>query len=196
MYSIRSQQPVKNKHKLTDVTIRLIVPLATFSLALSRRSPDMAASRFGVVDYVVFAAMLLVSAAIGIFYGCLGGKQKTTKEYLLGDRNMLTWPVAFSLMASFLSAITLLGVPAEVYTFGIQYVVLVFFSYLLLLSVVHVLYVPMIHRVRITSAYEVSPTIFSQTFTRSEPNSGDSNMNSSNTIAVFVFPAILPSWHR
>ena len=39
-----------------------------------------------------------------------GGRQKTAGEYLLGDRSMSEWPVAFSLMASFMSAITLLGV--------------------------------------------------------------------------------------
>jgi hypothetical protein len=33
----------------------------------------------GVVDYVVFAAMLLLSASIGVYYRCTGGKQKTTK---------------------------------------------------------------------------------------------------------------------
>ena len=38
---------------------------------------------FDVWDYVVFSLMLGVSAAIGIYYACAGGKQKTTKEFLL-----------------------------------------------------------------------------------------------------------------
>ncbi len=41
---------------------------------------------------------------------CTGGKQRTADEYLLGDQSMPACPVAFSLMASFMSAITLLGV--------------------------------------------------------------------------------------
>ena len=68
--------------------------------------------RFSVVDYVVFSVMLLISALIGIWYGCgPGGKQKTTAEYLLGDRQMKNWPVAISLLVSYLSAITILGLP-------------------------------------------------------------------------------------
>ena len=43
-------------------------------------------------------------------YRLSGGKQRTAEEYLLGDKKMSEWPVAFSLMASFMSAITLLGV--------------------------------------------------------------------------------------
>ena len=45
--------------------------------------------RFSTVDYVVFSIMLLISALIGIWYGCgPGGKQKTTAEYLLRERQM------------------------------------------------------------------------------------------------------------
>ena len=60
---------------------------------------------FSVWDYVVFSLVLLFSAAIGIFYGCTGGKQKTTKEFLMADRKMNFIPVAMSLLASFMSGI-------------------------------------------------------------------------------------------
>lgn len=43
-------------------------------------------SRFGPWDYVVFAGMLSVSAIIGLYYACSGGKQSTTSEFLLGNR--------------------------------------------------------------------------------------------------------------
>jgi len=52
---------------------------------------------FKWADYVVFSLVLLLSAAIGFYYACTGGKQKTTKEYLLADRNMHWIPVAISL---------------------------------------------------------------------------------------------------
>ncbi|GBN01615.1 Putative sodium-dependent multivitamin transporter [Araneus ventricosus] len=74
----------------------------------------------GVVDYLIFACMLLVSAGIGIYFRFSGGKQKTTDEYLLAGKDMSILPVAFSLMASFLSAITVIGVPAEMYQYGIN----------------------------------------------------------------------------
>ena len=73
-----------------------------------------AVASFGAADYVVFAAMLAVSAVIGIYYAFAGGKQSTTSEFLMGDRSMSVLPVAMSLMASFLSGISLLGIPVEV----------------------------------------------------------------------------------
>ena len=50
-------------------------------------------------DYVVLFLMLAFSAAIGVYYACTGGKQKSTKEYLLADGNMHWFPVACSLLA-------------------------------------------------------------------------------------------------
>ena len=116
----------------------------------------MADDRFSVIDYVVFSIMLLISALIGIWYGCgPGGKQKTTAEYLLGDRQMKNWPVAISILVSFLSAITLLGLPAEIYTYGTQFY-LVIVSYVLICATVSTVFIPMFRRIRITSVNEVS----------------------------------------
>ena len=64
---------------------------------------------FSVWDYVVFGGVLAISAAIGIYYGCTGGRQRTTAEFLMADRKMHVLPVTLSLLASFMSAITLLG---------------------------------------------------------------------------------------
>ena len=112
--------------------------------------------KFSVVDYVVFSIMLLISALIGVWYGCgPGGKQKTTAEYLLANRKMRHFPVAISLLVSYLSAITLLGVPSEIYTYGAQYYVLIV-SYFIICGVVAIVFVPMFRRVNITCANEVS----------------------------------------
>ncbi|MXQ81239.1 hypothetical protein E5288_WYG005844 [Bos mutus] len=73
---------------------------------------------FVVWDYVVFAGMLLISAVIGIYYAFAGGGQQTSKDFLMGGRRMTAVPVALSLTASFMSAVTVLGTPSEVYRFG------------------------------------------------------------------------------
>ena len=116
----------------------------------------MAEDHFSVVDYVVFSIMLLISALIGIWYGCGpgGNKQRTTAEYLLGDRQMKNWPVAISILVSFLSAITLLGLPAEIYTYGTQFY-LIIISYVLICIPVSAVYIPMFRRIKITSVNEV-----------------------------------------
>uniref|UniRef100_A0A182XJ67 Sodium-dependent multivitamin transporter n=1 Tax=Anopheles quadriannulatus TaxID=34691 RepID=A0A182XJ67_ANOQN len=113
------------------------------------------ASAFGVWDYVVFIAMLMISAGIGVYYRFSGGKQKTNAEYLLADRNMSIWPVSFSLMASFMSAITLLGVSNENYQFGTQFVA-INLSYGLATPIAAYLFLPVFFRLQACSAYEVS----------------------------------------
>jgi Na+/proline symporter len=114
----------------------------------------MAERSFHPADYVVFGLMLLVSAGIGIYHGCTGGKQRTTSEYLLGNRSMKTLPIAISLLASYLSAITLLGVPSEIFTYGAQYTVLLF-SYFILTATAAIIFVPIFHGLHLTSAHEV-----------------------------------------
>ncbi len=39
-------------------------------------------------DYLFFAGILAISAAIGITFACVGGKQRSTSEYLAANRNL------------------------------------------------------------------------------------------------------------
>ncbi|XP_044752026.1 putative sodium-dependent multivitamin transporter [Coccinella septempunctata] len=117
---------------------------------------------FGTWDYVVLVIVLLVSSMVGVYYRFTGGKQRTTKEYLLADKNMPFLPVAFSLMASFMSAITLLGVSSENYTFGIQFVV-INLSYGIFTWVAAYLYLPVFFQLQATSAYEYLERRFGKT---------------------------------
>lgn len=70
---------------------------------------------FSWVDYTVLAIMLLVSCLIGTFYGFFTKQQETSQDFLLGGSSMSTFPTAMSLAASFITAIELLGNPAEMY---------------------------------------------------------------------------------
>ncbi|XP_045620487.2 sodium-coupled monocarboxylate transporter 2 [Procambarus clarkii] len=108
--------------------------------------------RFTWIDYLVFGLMLALSAVIGIFYGCFSKKQDT-KEFLMAGKSMTTFPVAMSLIASFMSAITLLGTPSEVYQFGFIYW-LIIFSYMLVMPAAAYLYFPVFYKLQVTSAYE------------------------------------------
>ena len=81
-----------------------------------------------------------------------GGKQKTQREYLLADKKASVLPVAFSLMASFMSAITLLGVTMENYRHGTQFV-LINLSYLLSTPVAAYLFLPVFHGLQSPSVY-------------------------------------------
>ncbi|KAK0046406.1 sodium-dependent multivitamin transporter isoform X2 [Biomphalaria pfeifferi] len=77
-------------------------------------------STFQWQDYLVFGVMLLVSSVIGLYFGIKSKKRHTVsaEEMLTGSRNLPVLPVAMSLGASFTSATTILGIPAEVYLRG------------------------------------------------------------------------------
>lgn len=53
---------------------------------------------FDWVEYSVCAAMMSLSAMIGIYYGCFS-KQNTVSEYMLGGKKMGIFPIAMSLIA-------------------------------------------------------------------------------------------------
>ena len=65
---------------------------------------------FSWVDYVVFALLLVFSLGIGIFYAMRDrGRAGSTKEYLMAGKSMSVAPATLSFIASFMSAIMLLG---------------------------------------------------------------------------------------
>lgn len=79
-------------------------------------------SYFSILDYGVFILMLLLSALIGVYFGFISKKkQNNTAEYLLGSKQMGFLPIAASLIASHISATTLLALPAEIYSNGSEY---------------------------------------------------------------------------
>uniref|UniRef100_A0A1I8HK47 DUF418 domain-containing protein n=1 Tax=Macrostomum lignano TaxID=282301 RepID=A0A1I8HK47_9PLAT len=87
--------------------------------------------------------------SVGIYFALSGGKQKTTAEYLI----MRLVPVSVSLVASFLSAILILGHPAEIYLNGIG-----FHFHLIGATIAYLttafLFVGLFYQLRITSAFE------------------------------------------
>lgn len=110
-------------------------------------------STFSTVDYVVFALLLVFSLAIGLYHACQGWGRHTVGQLLLADRKMGCLPVALSLLATFQSAVAILGVPSEIYRFGTQYWFLGC-SYILGLLIPAHVFIPVFYRLRLTSAYE------------------------------------------
>lgn len=141
---------VRAQHSFIFSAMRL-----TFSIWWPAMEEDAIQKKFfSVADYVVFVLVLVISAGIGIYYSCTGGKQKTTGEFLMADRQMSILPVTLSMVASFMSAIMLLGTPAEMYIYGTEYMI-IFVAYIMVAPVAAYLYTPVFYRLRLTSAYEV-----------------------------------------
>lgn len=140
----------------------------------------------GWIDYLVITMMLCISVGIGIYYRFSGGRQKTmdviilslrksslkrnyslltlccnegqwvSQEYFIASRSMGIVPVAIALVVSFMSAVTLLGVSAENYTYGTQFIV-INLAYLIGTPIVCYGFLPVFFKLQATSAYEVSP---------------------------------------
>lgn len=116
---------------------------------------------FSVVDYVLFGLMLAFSATIGVFYAIKDRKRSNTKEFLLAGGNMNPIPVSLSILASFMSAITLLGTPAEMYNYTTMYFY-IGLGYLFVVAGAAHLFIPIFYKLRCTSAYEYLEHRFSK----------------------------------
>ncbi|XP_034531447.1 solute carrier family 5 member 6 [Notolabrus celidotus] len=116
---------------------------------------------FTVVDYVIFGVLLAASIGIGLYHALSGGRQRTTQEFLMADRSMSCLPVSLSLIASFQSAVAIIGVPAEIYTHGTQYWFIGCAYILGLLIPAHV-FIPVLYRLRLSSAYQYLELRFSK----------------------------------
>ncbi|XP_046805041.1 sodium-coupled monocarboxylate transporter 1 [Lucilia cuprina] len=127
---------------------------------------------FGVMDYCVFVLMLIVCAGIGFYFGFIEKKKKKQPniekrrgsealDYLVGGRKMKVFPVSLSLVASFVSGISLLGTSTEIYVYGTQYA---FILVTLALSGVISWYIflPVFCNLQLTSTYEYFEKRFSR----------------------------------
>ncbi|XP_057342127.1 sodium-coupled monocarboxylate transporter 1-like [Microplitis mediator] len=107
---------------------------------------------FGTVDYIIFTLMLVSCGGIGVYFGFIK-KSTGEDEYLVGGRNMKTFPVSLSLIASFISGISLLGTPTEVYVHGTSYL-FIGLGVILVGFTMSSIYLPVFHNLRLTSTYE------------------------------------------
>lgn len=133
--------------------------------------------RFGSVDYAVFLGMIVLSTSTGIYFGCIKkskvkleeaeptlptttpkrrkhdfGSEKMS-EYLLGSRNLKVFPVAMSLIASYISGVTILGTTSEIYNYGTQYWFIAIAIVLQGIAVSYV-YIPVFSALQVGSSYE------------------------------------------
>lgn len=111
---------------------------------------------FGWGDYVAFGVLCAASCGGGLWYSALSSRAKAVvdiRDYLLGGRSMSTFPVAMSLIASYVSGVTILGTPAEIFNYGTQYW-LVIFGVTLSCVIVATIYLPVFCKLRLSSSYE------------------------------------------
>lgn len=110
---------------------------------------------FAVADYAVFAGMLLLSMAIGLYQALKKQPQDaSTDDFFTGGRGMSAVPVGLSLCASFMSAVQVLGVPSEAYRFGFKFLYMCLGQSINSLLTAY-LFLPVFFRLGITSINQV-----------------------------------------
>ncbi|CAG2239125.1 SLC5A6 [Mytilus edulis] len=133
---------------------RLLKVIREQCLRLKSENLEQMEKHFSATDWVVFVITLVIPSCIGIYHGFTGGRQRTTREFLMADRKMSCLPVAVSILVSFQSAILILGAPAEMYTKGTQYY-LYTFGQMLAVVMATILFVPLFYPLKMTSMYEL-----------------------------------------
>lgn len=126
--------------------------------------------------------MLILSTVTGVYYGYFKRKKLTDDEpssngtaqadvdsnqkdpeqasksladYLLGSKELKIFPVAMSLVASYISGLTILGTPSEIYNYGTQYSLIIFPIFAVGFTVAFV-FLPVFSSLQVGSSYEVS----------------------------------------
>jgi solute:Na+ symporter, SSS family len=105
------------------------------------------------LDLVIIFGYLIGIVAFGTWFG---RKQKTTKDYFLGDRSVPWWAVAFSIVATETSTVTFISVPGIAFSRGgnFQFLQLVF-GYLLGRIVISILFIPSYFRGDLMTVYQL-----------------------------------------
>ncbi|XP_076449523.1 LOW QUALITY PROTEIN: sodium-coupled monocarboxylate transporter 1-like [Babylonia areolata] len=116
---------------------------------------------FHQLDYLAFSIILFISAAIGLLTA-FKHRRATAEQLLTGNRKLPLFPVVMSLTATFVSAITVLGLPVEAYMNNTEYW-LVGLGYVPALLVTAFVFMPVIFRLRVTSAYQYLEFRFNRT---------------------------------
>ncbi len=113
----------------------------------------MAGEGFQWLDYILFSGILLLSTGMGLWAAYTGRHQKTAQQFLVGNRDFNPIPVTISIFMSFASAITVLGMTAEMYLYGLQFVLNVVG---LVLSNIYcaLVFVPFFYDLKMTSTFE------------------------------------------
>ncbi|KAK7866109.1 hypothetical protein R5R35_011627 [Gryllus longicercus] len=138
---------------MAAATMAAAAAAATEALAAAAVDECHPDGTFSWPDYLVLAVMLVASTTIGLVFGLRGPKQATAEDFLLGGSSMGVGPVALSLATSFITAIELLGNPAEVYAHGTQFW-LICVPFVVVAPAAAYLYIPVFHKLHLTSAFE------------------------------------------
>lgn len=102
------------------------------------------------LDFAVIALYLLLVTALGVM---VHQRNRSREDFLFAGKSMGWIPIGISIAAAFISGISYVGLPTEVYSYGLNFMLYVL-AYLLVIPVILYFFLPFYGGVRITTAYE------------------------------------------
>ena len=105
------------------------------------------------LDLIIIFGYLIGITAFGIWYA---GKQTTTEEYFVGNRNVPWWAIAMSIVATETSTITFISVPGIAFAKGgnFEFLQLVL-GYILGRVVISLVFIPLYFKGRLQTVYQL-----------------------------------------
>jgi len=101
------------------------------------------------LDFAVIALYFIVITYVGIK---AGGRQTSTTDYFLGDRDLPWWAVCFSVVATETSTLTVIGIPAVAYSGTLTFFQITL-GYLVGRILVSVIFLPRYFKGKLATAY-------------------------------------------
>jgi len=117
------------------------------------------AKTLGIVDYVLFGFVLLISSVIGIYFGFRHRKKMTSSEYLLANKSISWVPIFVSLVVSFFSSVGVMGLTANMYSTGVTFAVHAF-AFIIPITLNAEVFTPIFRRLQLVSVNEVNYCLF------------------------------------
>lgn len=133
--------------------------------SVGRRGPldyEMEIS-LSTLDWILFTLYLAVVLALGLKFA---GEQHSNEDYFVGGRTMNWLPVGLSMFATTFSSLSFVGLPREAAFEDYHLYLAILFIPLFVSPIIWIWFVPLYHRLRVTSPYEYMELRFDRSVRR------------------------------
>ena len=107
--------------------------------------------------------MLVVSAGVGVYFAYRSRRNESLDSFTLGGRDMHFFPTSLSIMCTTLSALTIIGTPAEFYSYGAMYFWMTA-AYCISMVIAAEMFIPVFYKLHVRSTYEYLELRFNLVF--------------------------------
>ncbi len=143
--------------------------------------------RFGWLDQMALYLYLSALGALCLWLYLRHRRAKTTEDFFLGGRNLPGWAAGMSLMATAVSSIGFMAIPAKTFATDWTYFAGTL-TWFIVVPIVVIAFIPFFRRVNVTTAYELLETRFDVRI-RTFAAIGFTLMESGRMAIVLLLPA-------